>query len=86
MVELQGKSAKIGSENGDFGHESHPFRHLIFEVLGHRQPDLMLNRPQRRSRAREFGAAQPFDGEIAEFKNPPVSTLFRLGQLAMVRP
>jgi hypothetical protein len=26
MLELLGKSAKITSENGDFGQESHPFR------------------------------------------------------------
>jgi hypothetical protein len=27
MLELKGKSVILGSENGEFGHESHPFRH-----------------------------------------------------------
>jgi hypothetical protein len=30
MLELLGKPAKIASENGDFGHESHPFRQFHF--------------------------------------------------------
>jgi hypothetical protein len=32
MLELLGKCAKIGSENGDFGHESHPFRHILLVI------------------------------------------------------
>jgi hypothetical protein len=35
MLEYPEKLAKVGSENGDFGHESHPFRHkyLIIKYL-----------------------------------------------------
>jgi hypothetical protein len=33
MLDLLGKSGKVGSENGDFGHESHPFRHPFDDSL-----------------------------------------------------
>jgi hypothetical protein len=34
MIDLLGKTGKFPSESGNFGHESHPFRHQKWAVFG----------------------------------------------------